>query len=107
MSRKEITTVEIRDDLTGELLEKASETTFTFKGKSYTLDLGPQSLKSLEEALAPFIKAAPKVESLKRAAVSPAAVRTWAEKQGLLEPGSKGRISKEVMDAYNAKHGSL
>lgn len=40
-----------------------------------------------------------------RVSASPAQVRAWAEGEGLIGKGQRGRLGKSVIKAYNAKHG--
>lgn len=90
------------DDLTGKPLEDDVEPTiFVHRGVEYTLDLGPQSARMLDEALAPFIRAA---VATPRPRVDAEAIRDWARAQGL-DISPRGRLSLAVMRAYNAAHG--
>lgn len=46
----------VTDDLTGEEIDtRTKPTKFTYKGKEHSLDLSPESVKKLDEALAPFL----------------------------------------------------
>jgi hypothetical protein len=40
-----------------------------------------------------------------RVSASPAQVRSWAEGQGLIGKGQRGRLGAAVIKAYNAKNG--
>jgi hypothetical protein len=40
-----------------------------------------------------------------RVSASPAQVRAWAEAEGLIGKGQRGRLGATVIKAYNAKHG--
>jgi len=108
MARKTQTITTVTDDLTGEVLdERVKPTEFTYQGRTYRLDLGPESVRRLEEALKPFMDAAPSVAGRTRGPSDASAVRAWAIEQGLVEPGSRGRLSREVLAAYNEAHGTV
>ncbi len=111
------TIVRLEDDLDG---SEATETvTFTLDGASYEIDVNDQHAKELRDALEPFVNAARKVGGGGRAArggrrgrSAPARstgepssedVRQWAREQGHTV-SARGRISREVMDAYRAAH---
>jgi hypothetical protein len=40
-----------------------------------------------------------------RVSASPSQVRAWAEAEGLIKAGQRGRLGAPVIKAYNAKHG--
>lgn len=122
MARKTETVTTVTDDLTGEELDpRTRPTEFTYKRRTYSLDLGRESVERFEEALKPFISVAtPVVESApnrpERTPAAPrkrsrsanqqtAAVRAWAVERGLVAEGSRGRISREVQAAYDEAHG--
>lgn len=119
MARKTETITTITDDLTGEELDpRVKPTEFTYRGRTYRLDLGPEGVRRLEAALQPFIDAAPAPVSAAAPASAPAratrkkaspfgdtaAIRAWAIEQGLVASGSRGRLSKDVLAAYDAAH---
>lgn len=107
VARKTETITIITDDLTGETLDgSVRPTKLTYRGTSYSLDLGPESARKLDDALAPFLNASKRTPAKKRSAVEPSAVRAWAIEQGLLEPGSRGRLPKDVLTAYEEQHGA-
>jgi hypothetical protein len=92
------------DDLTGEeLTGEVTPTPLTYCGREYSLDLGPESVQKLNEALAPFI-AAVDPDNV-RPLVPPSVVREWARTQEDMEIYGVGRLPQEVLDAYNAAHG--
>ena len=98
------------DDLTGH--EGAETVTFAINGVQYEIDLVPTNQAKLEKALEPFIKAGRK-RGQKRvraarptkipAAVPQQTIRDWARKNGM-KVSDKGKIRKEVMDAFNEAH---
>lgn len=100
------------DDLTGGPAHHTRE--FTYKGKTYVLDLGNLSAGNFDRAMeriakimAPYVEAGTEVTSqraVKRTAgaVSEAAkVRTWARENGF-EVGTRGRLRPEIFEAYKA-----
>lgn len=107
MARKvEITLVDDFDGTPG-----ASTVAFSYEGTDYEIDLGDERRAQLEEALAEYIGKARKVSRRKRrvsaasaapAGVSPTEIRRWAKEQGI-EVSSRGRIPKEVIEAYQAR----
>lgn len=106
------TLIEITDDLDGS--KNAVETSFSFRGTDYTVDLGKRNLAALEKALKPYIDAASKVSNgpaAKRRSTTTAhtgpdlgAIRAWAKGAGI-EVSERGRISKTVREQYDAAHG--
>lgn len=117
MARQTKTITTVIDDLTGETLDSSVRSTeFTYRGKTYSLDLGPDSVKKLDAALKPFMDAAHTVSASSRrgsgrgrsggSSSEAAKIRAWGIEKGLVAPGSRGRLAREVIDAYNAEHGS-
>jgi Lsr2 len=97
-------------DGTGEQIE------FGVRGVTYRIDLSKANVTKFDKALAPFIESATKVGGRARrarparrraAARSPkqelSAVRAWAKKNGHTV-SARGRISGDVMKAYEAAH---
>ncbi|MET0741306.1 MAG: Lsr2 family protein [Candidatus Nanopelagicales bacterium] len=83
---------------------------FTFDGTKYEIDLSSRNAAALRDALAPFIAHARKVGGRGRRG-SPragrgggdtAAIREWARVNGF-KISDRGRISAEVMAAYEAR----
>jgi hypothetical protein len=111
MARKQVVTV--TDDINGR--EGAETVSFSYAGHSYEIDLGEKNLAKLEKALEPFIGAARKVNGNGSSRRSPAraargsadfdraAVRAWAQEQGI-EVSARGRLSQSVVEAYQAAH---
>jgi len=100
------------DDIDGSALPTSStSTTFALNGVQYEIDLAPENVERLKEALAPFIKAGRKVGSASRGRASSgsrrssrgdlAAIREWAAANGH-KVGDRGRIPSEVVAAYEA-----
>lgn len=102
--------VQVLDDITGE--EGASTVRFGLDGVQYEIDL--VSDEALRTALEPFIKharrtggapARPRTPGAARPAgrPDPKAVRAWAKDQGM-DINERGRVSKEIFDAYVKEH---
>ncbi|MEU6351038.1 Lsr2 family protein [Streptomyces sp. NPDC047072] len=102
------------DDLTGIEGEDVAKHTFSLDGVGYEVDLNPDSYQQLLDALGPFVSAGRKTTvgsrgrggaSAKKAGSGPdpAAVREWAQSQGI-EVNSRGRVSREVIEKYEAAH---
>jgi len=98
------------DDLDGsELNIDQAPVTFSMEGVEYEIDLSPANVDSLRSLLAPFIEVARPISAedprpASRAAVSAErrAIRDWALANGF-EVSSRGRISDEVLSAYEAR----
>jgi hypothetical protein len=109
------TIIQLVDDLDGTPLETGEGTTIRFavEGTEYEIDLSDANADKLNDALADFVKAA-RVVSRPRASrgserkssgstMDSTAVRQWAKDTGLAV-SERGRISADVMAAYNAAH---
>ena len=100
----------IVDDIDG--TSDAKSYTFTLGDDKYTIDLSSGNYQALQEALAPYIKAATKESgrtarpesSARRGPVELQKIREWAAGQGL-EVAPKGRIKQSVVEAYNQANG--
>jgi hypothetical protein len=103
------TIVELTDDLDG---TKAAETvTFGLDGRAYEIDLSAKNAKALRGVLKSYVGAARRSGSAARANSRPTApsidreesqaIREWARASGY-DVSSRGRISAEIIDAYNA-----
>lgn len=86
--------------------------TFSLDGEHYEIDLSKPNIEKLEAALEPYIQAARKVRggrSRARAtrggntASKSAVVREWARSRGM-KVSERGRVSQEILDAYEAAH---
>ncbi|MFF0088142.1 Lsr2 family protein [Streptomyces canus] len=99
------------DDLTGTEGEDIATHTFSLDGVSYEVDLNPDSYQKLLDALGPFVQVGRKAGGSsrrgggKKTATVPDAVkvREWAQRQGI-EVNSRGRVSRDVIEKYEAAH---
>ncbi|MGW7387046.1 histone-like nucleoid-structuring protein Lsr2 [Streptomyces sp. NPDC054794] len=100
------------DDLTGAESDEVSTHRFSLNGINYEIDLNPDSYDKLDAALRPFIDKGRKVGRTKEtgrarrdAAAGPSAeeVRAWARQNGY-EVNDRGRVPKEIRDAFDASH---
>jgi len=103
------------DDFDGSPLSPgASTTTFSFNGAQYEIDLGPENVAKLRDALGPFIKAGRRVGGAGKAAPrrrgagrhsngsnDVTAIREWARANGHTI-GDRGRIPAALIAAYEA-----
>ncbi|WP_309129568.1 Lsr2 family protein [Microbacterium sp.] len=102
------------DDIDGALLEAGEGETvhFSLNGVAYEIDLTTAHADELRDALAPYIDAGRRTtgggstrttSSRRRAprSADTAAIREWAKANGH-KVSERGRISAEVMEAYNA-----
>jgi hypothetical protein len=83
---------------------------FALGGTDYEIDLSKKHADEFAKAIGPFIEAARKVTSPRRAARGPRAprhdqsdVRAWARDQGI-KVSNRGRIPADVLARYNAAH---
>ncbi len=115
------TTVRLVDDLDGSVADRTVY--FTWEGASYEIDLNKKNASTFEKAIKPYVSSARKVGSARkpartaRAATKTAAkratsttattatrraeIRTWAQQAGY-SIGDRGRISQEIIDAFEA-----
>lgn len=108
------------DDLDGKPIDSGFErrVTFSYQGTDYQIDLRPTNADKLEAAFAPFIQSAQQHGATKKsgatqqptkksvASRSPEqlqAIRDWANSNGY-EVSSRGRIKKEIIEAFDASH---
>lgn len=95
------------DDLDGEEIDGVAKTvTFAHGGNAYEIDLTETNAQRLNEALAPYIAAARRIDRRRTAAGAEAkpdlaVIRAWAKERGV-KVSERGRVSKEVQDAYLA-----
>lgn len=103
-------TVVVRvDDLDGSDLGDGGRTvSLAFQGVEYQLDLSDDNASQLEAALQPYLSVAQRVGGRRRGghqlgtpSKNTSAVREWAKANGH-EVSDRGRISAEVLSAYNA-----
>lgn len=103
-------TVSLTDDIDG---TPGSETvSFGLDGKIYDIDLSETNAKELREILTEFVNAARVVTHTPTSAKRQTrtnnseelqAIRTWAAQTGL-KVAERGRIAREVVDAYHEAH---
>lgn len=98
------------DDITKQ--PGAESITFSLDGVTYTIDLGPENADKLRNSLTPFIEAGRVVSTkTKRSTAAKtsvdaermAAIRAWGRANGY-DIAERGRISREVVAAFNAAH---
>ena len=107
--------VVLTDDLDGS--EATQTISYTIDGQEYEIDLSEENIQRFHEALEPFVEKSRPVE---RRVASTARrngrrrsgarwrddipqIRAWAEANGY-EVSARGRIKKEVLDAYDEAH---
>lgn len=91
---------------------------FGWDGNEYTIDLTSKEAEKFHKAIEPYLNAATKVSggrnrsTAKRATTASssgrssedlAAIREWAKANGH-EVAERGRIKKEILEAYDAAH---
>lgn len=99
------------DDLTGQPGEDVQTVTFGLDGRTYELDLGPETRADLVTTLQPYLQHARTTSSkgrtkgAARRAAAPksdlAPLRHWARMNGFTV-GDRGRIPANIRDAYVA-----
>lgn len=111
-------TVQVIDDLDGSVITDGTGGTigFTIEGKSYEIDLSGENTEKLYAALEPYIEKSRSVHSAPRPRVRSTSsssasnrdklqdIREWAKANGH-EVATRGRISKEIQDAYTRANG--
>lgn len=99
------------DDL-DDKLDADRTVTFSLEGAAYEIDLNQKNIDKLHGALAPFIesgrragRAVPVRSGGSKKVANPEldAIRQWASKSGH-RVSDKGRIPRDVVDAYEAAH---
>ncbi|MFF6984357.1 Lsr2 family protein [Streptomyces sp. NPDC008343] len=100
------------DDLTGAEAHEVSTHAFSLNGVKYEIDLTPENYDKLDAALRPFIEKGRKrrrgrkparTRGADTAGVSAEEMRAWARQNGY-DVNVRGRIPKEVRDAFEAAH---
>ncbi|MFK0238401.1 histone-like nucleoid-structuring protein Lsr2 [Streptomyces vinaceus] len=98
------------DDMTGEESQDVSTHNLVLDGIAYEVDLAPDSYDKLLEAMAPFLNAGRRSgrergKPSKRATekTNASEIRAWAKEKGF-EVNGRGRVPKEVREAYAAAH---
>lgn len=110
------TTVQMIDDVDGSLIKDGQGETVEFSvgGVSYSIDLNHKHANELYDQFAFWIEHAEKVGGRKTRRASGSGgsgksrqnlseVRAWAKENGF-EVSTRGRISQEIQDAYDAAH---
>jgi ribosomal protein L28 len=106
------TVMSVTDDIDGSA--NAETLTFGYSGATYEIDLSKKNAAALDKLLKPYIDAARKVSgnnkrsaakrtTRRSAKLDLGAVRAWATENGFTV-AERGRISADVIDAYNAAH---
>lgn len=108
------------DDLDGN--EGASLREFSLDGQDYVIDLTDANHAKLRKALEKYIEFGTKVSPARRAIKAPTtrhthvrasagargpsreAIREWAKKNGFENVSSRGRVRRDIQDAYDAAH---
>ncbi len=115
------TVVQLTDDIDGSEADQTIE--FSYKGKSYSLDLNDRNASELADVLASYIAAAEKAGGVQSRAGSrssrsggsrsrssdgsgasgpdPKDVRVWADANGV-QVSARGRIPASVIEQYKA-----
>ena len=101
-----ITQVVVTCDLEDGDVSAAESVSFSYGGKTYTLDLCKKHLDEVKGALEGFANAGHAAGRAARPAATPrgesqAEIREWARSQGYAV-GDRGRIPGEVRSAYEA-----
>ena len=104
------------DDLDGS--EGAETIKYSVDGKDYEIDLSEKNAERFRSMLQEFIDKSREVEQAPVLTLTPARssrrqssgtrddigqIRAWAESQGM-QVNARGRIKKEIIDAYDAAH---
>jgi hypothetical protein len=102
------TQVIVVDDLDGaEIAGDGHTITFAHDGNAYEIDLGENNAQRFHDALAPYIAAARRVNGRRGMMISDKpdlpTIRAWAKEHGV-KVSERGRVSREVQDAYRAAH---
>lgn len=101
----------LTDDLDGSA--DAQQVTFGLQGAEYSIDLSPENLAKLNDALAPYIAKAERTSRRRKAKsatakgskVDTTAVRVWARENGH-KISDRGRVPADIVAAYEAANKS-
>jgi len=101
--------VKLIDDIDGS--EATESVSFGLDGATYEIDLTKKNAAALRNALTKYVDAARKVTGSRKSSTKSSAagreknnaVREWARKNGH-KVSDRGRISAEIMNAYDAAH---
>lgn len=113
MARKEIT--QYFDDIDGAALapEDVNVVEFAVDGATYSMDLSTSNREKFEEALAPYIAVARRVNRTQSRGRAPQntntpernrAIREWAQARGF-QVSDRGRIPQSIVDRYDEENG--
>lgn len=99
--------------------EGAETREFSLEGQDYEIDLVDENMEELRKALAGFIESARKVGKARRAIKASStrsttitqpsnthdlnAIREWARSKKM-KVSDRGRIPKDIVDAFNSEH---
>ena len=106
------TMVQLVDDLSGQSIEDGEGRTirFAFDGAEYEIDLTNSNIEEFSNSLERFVRASRRVAGRRKSGGTggrasgggdneTAAIREWAESQGL-KVASRGRISADIVERY-------
>lgn len=113
--RKEITDVQLIDDIDGTTADTTIE--FSVNGKNYIIDLSEANAAAFNEALAPYIEHARRArratankrksrsssEAARAKRQRNAQIRTWALENGVTV-SKRGQLGQDIIAAYEAAH---
>ena len=110
------TLVQLVDDFSGDPIDNGEGRTvvFSFDGAEYEIDLSSEHIDDFQKALEPFVRASRRVSGRRATrggagsrrgnsgggSGETAAIREWAESQGL-KVASRGRIPADIVERYN------
>jgi hypothetical protein len=89
------------DDLDGSPADETLQ--FGLDGKNYEIDLSADHARELREHLKGYVRRARTESRPPQARHSAATIRTWALQNGF-EVSPRGRIHRDVLDAYHRAH---
>ncbi|GEK79684.1 histone-like nucleoid-structuring protein Lsr2 [Agrococcus baldri] len=104
------TFVQLVDDFSGESISDGEGRTvrFAFDGAEYEIDLTNEHVEEFSDVLERYVRASRRVSGRRKTGGSPArsggnsetaAIREWAESQGL-KVATRGRIPAEIVEQY-------
>lgn len=97
-----VTTTSVVDDF--DKSPDAKTIRFSVERSHYEIDLKPENIEKLYEALAPFIKVARRASSVRTSArPDQQKVREWAKEQGIAV-SDRGRLSLDLVKQYQEAH---
>ncbi|MEW1781933.1 Lsr2 family protein [Arthrobacter sp. NPDC080086] len=102
--------VQLIDDISGEDAQESVR--FALDDVEYEIDLAEDNAAALRKALAPYVAGGRRIRSSSAGLKTTAStsnrgqtqrIREWAEANGY-NPSARGRISQDIMEAYNDAH---